>query len=47
MATGSDKPIIWGAAAVVIAGGTALYLYAHRARRSGTSGIGPAGDQRA
>ena len=32
MATGSDKPIIWGAAAVVIAGGTALYLYAHRAR---------------
>lgn len=32
MAMASDKPIIWGAAAVVIAGGTALYLYAHRAR---------------
>ncbi|HEV2701364.1 MAG TPA: DUF3014 domain-containing protein [Steroidobacteraceae bacterium] len=28
----SDKPIIWAAAAVVVAGAIALYLYAHRAR---------------
>ncbi|HEY1900417.1 MAG TPA: DUF3014 domain-containing protein [Steroidobacteraceae bacterium] len=30
MAMTSDKPLIWGAAAVVVAGGIALYLYAHR-----------------
>jgi hypothetical protein len=30
MAMPSDKPIIWGAAAVVVGGAIALYLYAHR-----------------
>ena len=30
MALTSDKPIIWGAAAAVVAGAIALYLYAHR-----------------
>lgn len=30
MAMTSDKPIIWGAAAAVVAGAIALYLYAHR-----------------
>lgn len=30
MAMTSDKPIIWGAAAVVVAGAIGLYLYAHR-----------------
>ena len=30
MAITSDKPIIWGAAAAVVAGAIALYLYAHR-----------------
>jgi len=30
MAMGSDRPIIWGAAAVVVAGVIGLYLYAHR-----------------
>ncbi len=30
MAMSSDKPIIWAAAAVVVVGATALYLYAHR-----------------
>jgi hypothetical protein len=30
MAMSSDKPILWGAAAAVVAGATALYLYAHR-----------------
>ncbi|HEX3836625.1 MAG TPA: DUF3014 domain-containing protein [Steroidobacteraceae bacterium] len=30
MALNSDKPIIWAAAAVVVAGAIALYLYAHR-----------------
>lgn len=32
MAMSSDKPIIWAAAAVVVAGAIALYLYAHRTR---------------
>jgi hypothetical protein len=32
MAITSDKPIIWGAAAAVVAGAIALYLYAHRER---------------
>jgi len=31
MAMTSDKPIIWGAAAAVVAGAIALYLYANRA----------------
>ena len=31
MAMTSDKPIIWGAAAAVVAGSIALYLYANRA----------------
>ena len=31
MALTSDRPIIWGAAAVVVGGAIALYLYAHRA----------------
>jgi hypothetical protein len=30
MAMTSDKPIIWGAAAVVVMGAIALFLYAHR-----------------
>ncbi|MGC1458024.1 MAG: DUF3014 domain-containing protein [Steroidobacteraceae bacterium] len=30
MAMPSDQPIIWAAAAVVVVGATALYLYAHR-----------------
>lgn len=30
MAISSDRPIIWGAAAAVVAGAVALYLYAHR-----------------
>jgi hypothetical protein len=30
MAFPSDKPIIWGAAAVVVAGAIALFLYSHR-----------------
>ncbi len=30
MAMPTDKPIIWGAAAAVVAGAVALYLYAHR-----------------
>jgi Protein of unknown function (DUF3014) len=30
MAMNSDKPIIWAAAAAVVAGAIALYLYAHR-----------------
>jgi hypothetical protein len=30
MAMSSDKPIIWGAAAAVVAGAIALYLYSHR-----------------
>ena len=30
MAISSDKPIVWGAAAAVVAGAVALYLYAHR-----------------
>ncbi len=30
MAMSSDKPIIWGAAAAVVAGAIALYLFAHR-----------------
>ena len=30
MAMTSDKPIIWGAAAAVVAGAIVLYLYAHR-----------------
>ncbi len=30
MAMSSDKPIIWAAAAVVVAGSVALYLYSHR-----------------
>ena len=30
MAMSSDKPIIWGAAAVVVMGAIALFLYAHR-----------------
>jgi Protein of unknown function (DUF3014) len=34
MAMSSDKPIIWGAAAVVVAGAIALYLYAHRGPRA-------------
>jgi hypothetical protein len=32
MALPSDKPIIWAAAAVVVAGAIALYLYAHRGK---------------
>jgi len=42
MAMNSDKPIIWGAAAVVVAGAIALYLYAHRERVAPTP---PASDQ--
>jgi hypothetical protein len=30
MAITSDKPIVWGAAAMVVAAAVALYLYAHR-----------------
>ena len=30
MAMSSDKPIIWGAAAAVVAGAIALYLYSHK-----------------
>ncbi len=37
MAMSSDKPIIWGAAAVVVAGAIALYLYAHRAHPQPTA----------
>ena len=36
MAMTSDKPIIWGAAAVVVMGAIALFLYAHRDKRSTT-----------
>ncbi|HEY6457284.1 MAG TPA: DUF3014 domain-containing protein [Steroidobacteraceae bacterium] len=32
----SDKPIIWGAAAFVVAGAIALYLYAHRPKVQAT-----------
>ncbi|HTC53985.1 MAG TPA: DUF3014 domain-containing protein [Steroidobacteraceae bacterium] len=38
MAMPSDKPIIWGAAAAVVGGAIALYLYAHR----GLPGAAPA-----
>jgi Protein of unknown function (DUF3014) len=37
MALSSDKPIIWGAAAAVVAGAIALYLYAHRDRLEPTT----------
>ena len=37
MAMTSDKPIIWGAAAVVVMGAIALFLYAHRDKLSATS----------
>jgi hypothetical protein len=37
MATTSDKPYIWGAAAAVVAGAIALYLYAHRDRLEPTT----------
>jgi hypothetical protein len=36
MAMTSDKPIIWGAAAAVVAGAIALYLYAHRPKVAAT-----------
>lgn len=36
MAITSDKPIIWGAAAAVVAGAIALYLYAHRPKVEAT-----------
>jgi hypothetical protein len=36
MAMSSDKPIIWGAAAAVVAGAIALYLYAHRPKVGAT-----------
>jgi hypothetical protein len=32
MALNSDKPIIWAAAAVVVAGAIALYLYSHKSK---------------
>ena len=35
MALPSDKPIIWAAAAVVVAGAIAIFLYAHRAKLEG------------
>ena len=42
MALPSDKPIIWAAAAVVVAGGIALFLYAHRGNpESGSSSSAP------
>lgn len=37
MAMTSDKPIIWGAAAAVVMGAIALYLYAHRDRTGATT----------
>jgi hypothetical protein len=36
MAINSDKPIIWAAAAAVVAGAFALYLYAHRSQPAAT-----------
>jgi hypothetical protein len=42
MALPSDKPIIWAAAAVVVAGAIALFLYAHRGNlESAASGSAP------
>jgi hypothetical protein len=41
MAMNSDKPIIWGAAAVVVAGAIALYLYAHRGPRATPAASAP------
>jgi Protein of unknown function (DUF3014) len=41
MAMTSDKPIIWGAAAAVVAGAIALYLYAHRPKVAATPASAP------
>jgi hypothetical protein len=37
MAMSSDKPIIWGAAAAVVGGAIALFLYAHRGKPETTT----------
>ena len=37
MAMTSDKPIIWGAAAAVVMGVIALFLYAHRDKLGATT----------
>ena len=41
MAMTSDKPVIWGAAAAVVAGAIALYLYAHRPTGAATPASAP------
>jgi hypothetical protein len=41
MAMSSDKPIIWAAAAVVVAGAIALYLYGHRPKVPATPPAAP------